>query len=116
MSEFSNLTVARYLEWDRETARAYHLNPQVHADIERLRQYVEATERAMIDERIPKQARERVINRVVFGGPEGPDAVYVSRREQMEEMAKVQMPTADAWKRLLDPSAGPVRPDEEPTP
>lgn len=117
MSEFADLTVARYMELDRETARAYHLDPQVHYDVERLRQFVNATERAMLEERIPKQVRERIINRIVFGDAEGRDAVYVNRREQMQAMAKLQMPsTADAWKRLLNPSAGPVRPDEEPTP
>jgi len=62
------------------------------------------------------QVRERVINRVVFGTPEGRGAVYLSRREQMESMAKVQLPPmADAWKRLLSPDTGPVRLDEEPT-
>lgn len=117
MSEFSDLTVARYLERDREAAHAYHLDPQVHADVERLREFVEATERAMVEERVPRQVRERIINRIVLGDPEGQDAVYVTRREQMQAMAKVGMPpTADAWKRLLDPSAGPARPDEEPTP
>jgi hypothetical protein len=34
----------------------------------------------------------------------------------MQAMAKMQMPSAEAWKRLLEPDAGPVRPDEEPTP
>lgn len=117
MSEFADLTVARYMELDRETARAYHLDPQVHYDVERLRQFVDAAERAMVDERVPRQVRERVINRIVFGDAEGRDAVYVTRREQMQATAKLHMPpTADAWKRLLDPSAGPVRPGEEPTP
>ena len=116
MSEFVDLTVARYMERDRDTARAYHLDPQVHADVERLRQYVDATERAMADEGVPRQARERVINRIVFGEPEDRDAVYVTRREQMQAMAKMQMPSAEAWKRLLEPDAGPVRPDEEGAP
>ncbi|MER6075584.1 hypothetical protein ABT187_43805 [Streptomyces sp. NPDC001817] len=44
MSERADLTVARYLEQDREAARAYHLDPQVHADVERLRQFVGARE------------------------------------------------------------------------
>ena len=115
MSEFADLTVARYLEMDREAARAYHVDPQVHAEVERLRQFVDATERAMRDERVPVETARRVINRVVFGDPRGLEAVYVSQREQMEATAKTELPTADAWKRLLDPSAGPVRPDEEPT-
>ncbi len=116
MSEFADLTVARYLELDREAARAYHHDPQVHAEVERLRQFVDATDRAMMIERIPAETRKRVINRIVFGEPGGLKAVYVSQREQMQAVAKMQpLPTADAWKRLLDPSAGPVRPDEEPT-
>jgi hypothetical protein len=113
MSDVADLAVARYLELDREAARAYHLDPQVHADVERLRQLVDVAERAMRDERVPVQMRQRVINRIVFGEPEGREAVWVTRRERVE--ATVKMPTADAWKRLLDPSAGPVGPDEEPT-
>ncbi|MER6738228.1 hypothetical protein [Streptomyces puniciscabiei] len=115
MSEFADLAVARYLENDHETARAYHLDPQVHADVERMRQFVEAAERAMRDDRVPIVTARRVINRVVFGDPGGLEAVYVSRREQMQAAAKMQPPTADAWRRLLDPDAGPVCPDEEPT-
>ena len=112
MSEFTDLAMARYMEQDRETAHAYHLDPQVHAEVERLRQFVDATERAMADERVSKQVRERIINRVVFGDPEGRDAVYVTRRERAQAMAKMQMPpTADAWKRLL----ASVCPGEEPT-
>lgn len=115
MSEFADFTVARYMELDHETARAYHLDPQVHAEIERLRQFVDATDRALMDERIPTEIRKRVINRIVFGEPDGLEAVWVSRREQMQAMVQPPL-TADAWKRLLNPSAGPVRPDEEPTP
>lgn len=114
MSEFTDDTLSRYLEKDPETARAYHLDSQVHADVERLRHLVEATERAMVDEGVPARVRERVVNRIVFGEPEGREAVYVSRREQMMAMAKLPLPT-DPWAGLPDPSAGPVRPDEEPT-
>ena len=116
MSEFGDLTVARYMELDRDTARAYHVDPQVHADVERRRQFVDAAERAMRYERVPVTTAQRVINRIVFGEPAGLKAVYVSRRAQMEATAKLEMPTTtDAWRRLLDPNAGPVRPDEEPT-
>jgi len=115
MSDFSDLTVARYLESDQEAAHACHVDPQVHADVERLRQFVDATERAMADEGVPVQVRERVVNRIVFGEPAGREAVYVSRREQMLAVAQLP-PLTDAWVGLPTPRARPVLLDEEPTP
>ena len=98
MSEFTDKTLSRYLD-AFQTRRAYHLDPQVHADVERMRMLVDAAERAMADEGVPVQTQRRVINRVVFGDPEGLEPVHLQRLEQIRSLAERAMPTADVWPR-----------------
>mgnify|MGYP001078730194 CR=1 FL=1 len=93
MSDFTDEILGRYLDRDAATRRAYHLDPRVHADVERLRQLVDAAERAMLDEGVVDKTRERVINRIVFGAPEG--SVYPTRWGDALALATLPMPTVD---------------------
>lgn len=114
MSDFTDATIGRYVDQTPEQRKAYMLDPAAHMRIETLRQTLDAVERAMAYEDIPEEARRRVINRVVWGEPEGYVDVRARVREQV--LAAYDLPTelTDAWKAIRD-GAGPVHPDEEPT-
>jgi hypothetical protein len=117
MSEFTDDALARYLNQQPGMREALHNDPVQHAQTEMVRQSLAAAERAMADEGIPEEVRRRVINRIVWGEPEG-------RVDMHAQMDRVRKQIADAYDLPPDltrawdaiPSAGPVRPDEEGTP
>jgi hypothetical protein len=116
MSEFTDRTLARYLAQQPGTREALLSDPIQHAQAERMRQTLDATDCAMADEDVPEEVRRRVINRIVWGESEG-------RVDMHAQMDKVRKQISDAYNlppdlmRVWDaiPSAGPARPGEEPT-
>ncbi|MGW5477686.1 hypothetical protein [Streptomyces sp. NPDC004008] len=112
MSEFTDGTLGRYLDQQPGMRETLLRDPVQHAQTELMRRTLEATERAMADEGVPDEARRRVVNRVVWGEPEGFVDVRARFREQV--LAAYDLPTklTDAWKTIHD-GAGPVRPDKE---
>lgn len=100
MSDFTDATIGRYVDQNAEQRKAYALDPAAHMRVEALRQTLDAVERAMAYEDIPEETRRRVINRVVWGEPEG----YVDARARVREqvLAAYDLPTelTDAWKAI----------------
>ena len=116
MSEFTDATIGRYVDQDPEQRKAYMLDPAVHLQTEVLRQTLDAVERAMAYEDVPEEARRRVINRVVWGEPEGLVDRHARVRLDREELLgayDLLSSLAGPLGPIHDPSAGPVRPDEE---
>jgi hypothetical protein len=86
-----------------------------HAQIGALRQTLTMMERALADEGISAEVRRRVINRMVWGDPEGFVDVHARMASVRKQMLAADLPPdlARAWWEL--PSTSPVRPGEEPT-
>jgi hypothetical protein len=115
VSDFSDETLGRYLGQQPGMREAFHTDPLQHAQVEWMRQILAAAERAMADEGVPDETRRRVINRIVWGEPEGQIDMHARMRETREQvLAAYDLPTelTDAWKALRVP---PVRPGEETT-
>ncbi|WP_329215201.1 hypothetical protein OG352_06280 [Streptomyces sp. NBC_01485] len=114
MSEFTDGTLGRYLGQQPGMRQALLHDAAQHMQVEALRRTLDMVERALDDEGVPHNVRHRVINRVVWGEPEG----YVDVRARMQEqvLAAYNLPTelTDAWKAIHN-GAGPVRPGEEQT-
>lgn len=98
MSEFTDDTLGRYLNQQPGMREALLHDPMQHAQAQSLRQTLAAVERAMTDEGMPDDVRRRVINRVVWGEPEGRVDVHAQMDRVRQQM-----------------SSGPVRPDKGPT-
>lgn len=115
MSDFTDRTVSRYLEQDPERRKTYALDPQAHHEIELLRRTLDATERAMTDEGVTEDVRRRVVNRVVWGEPEGLVDVHAQFRAQVLAAYDLPAQLVESWEAIAAAAAGPVRPDEEQT-
>jgi hypothetical protein len=113
MSEFTDDTLGRYVAQQPGMREALLRDPVQHQQAERLRQTLDAFERAMADECVPDEARRRAINRVVWGEPEGHVDVWAQVREQVLAAYDLPIELTDAWKAIHD-GAGPVRPDGDP--
>ncbi|MFC7817572.1 hypothetical protein ACFUTR_23360 [Streptomyces sp. NPDC057367] len=114
MSEFADATLSRYLDHQPALRDALRSDPVQAAQIEALRQTLTAMERALADEGVPQETQRRVINRMVWGDPEGIDDVYAQMLRVRKQMLAADLPPdlARAWWEL--PSTSPARPDEEP--
>lgn len=115
MSDFTDDTLGRYLDQQPGMREALLHDVVQHRQAEQLRQTLAAVERAMADEGVTNDARRRVINRIVWGEPEGLVDVHaqmVGVRKQMLA-ADLSPEFARAWREF--PNAGPVRPDGEAT-
>lgn len=116
MSEFTDDTLGRYLAQQPGMRQALLTDPVQHMQAEALRQTLAMVERALADEGVPDDARRRVVNRVVWGEPEGRVDFHARVRETRAQiLAAYDLPTelTDAWAANHAQSAGPVRPDEE---
>jgi hypothetical protein len=82
MSDYSDDSLDRYLDGNAEAKRAYLEDPIQHAQIELQRQALDAADRAMASEGIPEDVRNRVVNRIVWGEPEGLVDVHAQRIDQ----------------------------------
>ncbi|WP_329336114.1 hypothetical protein OG252_13165 [Streptomyces sp. NBC_01352] len=116
MSEFADDALGRYLDQQPGMREALLHDPVQKAQIEALRQTLTMMERALADEGIPDEVRHRLINRIIWGDPEGRVDVHARMTSVRKQMLAADLPPdlARAWWEF--PSAGPVRPDEEPTP
>lgn len=137
MSESTDDTLNRYLAQQPGMREALLTDPVQHMQAEALRRTLAMVERALIDEGLPDDVRRRVVNRVVWGESEG----FVDRHARVREWKPgdtvgpldfgitpaAPNPLSEAMRRNLahtaeemlapakDDSAGPARPDEEPT-
>jgi hypothetical protein len=113
VSDFVDEALGRYLDQQPGMREAFHTDPLQHAQVKWMRQTLAAAERAMADEGVPDEARRRVINRIVWGEPEGRVDVHARMREQV--LAAYDLPTelTDAW--AANHRVPPVRPGEETT-
>lgn len=87
MSDFTDDTFGRYLEQQPGMREALRTDPVQHAQTELTRQMLDGAERAMADEGVPDEARRRVVNRIVWGEPEGLVDVHAQRRDGQERAA-----------------------------
>lgn len=112
MSEYTDNTLSRYLDQQPGMRQALLHDPAQHMQVEALRRTLSMVERALADEGLPDDVQRRVVNRVVWGEPEG--YVDVRARVQEQVLAAYDLPTelTDAWK-TIHASVSPVRPDEE---
>lgn len=113
MSDFTDRALGRYLDQQPGIRQALIEDPVQHAQTELMRRMLDATDRAMADEGVPEEVRRRVVNRVVWGEPEGFVDVHARIREQVLAAYDLPPDLTEAWEAIH--SAGPVRPDEEPT-
>jgi hypothetical protein len=129
MSEFVDSNLGRYLDQQPGMREALHKDPAQKVQVETLRLALSMVERALIDEDVPEDARRRVINRVIWGEPEGHVDVHARMRRERELLLTSFDPSEFGFPSDSGPfaalaehvsrantSAGPVRPDEEPTP
>lgn len=80
MSDFTDDTLGRYLDQQPGMRETLLSDPAQRMQAEALRQTLAMAERAMTDEGIPHEARRRVINRIVWGEPEGYIDVHAKLR------------------------------------
>lgn len=131
MSEFVDSNLGRYLDQQPGMREALLKDPVQKMQVEALRKTLDMVERALIDEGVPEDARHRVINRVVWGEPEGHVDVHARMRREREllltsfdpsEFGRPDNPVFTepagdfSVRDELKPYAGPVRPDEETAP
>lgn len=110
MSEYTDDTLNRYLDQQPGMRRQLLHDPVQHAQTELMRRTLGALERAMVDEGVGEEAQRRIINRVVWGDPDGLRDAYAEMRRREAELHRKLPWTNPAY------GAGPVRPDEETTP
>lgn len=88
---------ARFLD-SPDAQRAYHYDPTYHHDIDLLRATLRAVDRAMREEDIPHDARQRVIRAVLHGtGPDEREAWQrVGDHEDRAALLAAAPPAAEA--------------------
>lgn len=84
MSEFINETLGRYLAQQPGMRQALLTDPVQNMQAEALRQTLNMVERALADEGVPDDVRRRVVNRVVWGEPEGSVDVHARMHRERE--------------------------------
>lgn len=116
MSEYTDDSLNRYLDQQPGMRKALLTDPVQHMQAEVLRQTLAAVNRAMADEGVSEEARRRVLNRVVWGEPEGRADVHARVREQaITAYSSMPMPSPEVLRSLVD-DVGPVGSGEEGTP
>ncbi|MDX3314661.1 hypothetical protein P1S61_37540 [Streptomyces sp. ME08-AFT2] len=110
MSEFTDDTLGRYLDQQPGMRQALLTDPVQKMQAEALRQTLSMVERALTDEGVPDDVRRRVINRVVWGEPEGFVDVHAQMEGVRRQMLAADLPPdlAKMWQDF--PSAVPERP------
>ena len=116
MSEYTDSTIGRYLDQQPGMRQALLHDPMQHALTQSMRQLLAAADRAMDDEDIPEEVRHRIVNRIVWGEPQGRVDVHAQMDRQGKAMAMSALPSAETLAALLTDGAGVVRPDEETAP
>lgn len=108
MSEYTDDVLGRYLGQHPGMREALLTDPLQHAQAESLRQTLAAVERAMADEGVSDDARRRVINRIVWGEPDGLVDVHTKVREQTIAAYDALPFPAEGWAALRDKNMGPT--------
>ena len=98
MSDFTDDTLGRYLDQQPGMRETLHTDPVQHAQTELMRQLLDAADRAMAIEGVPNEDRRRVVNRIVWGDPEGLTDVHAQRREAQERAAATWSPPVDEYR------------------
>lgn len=110
MSQHTDDTLGRYLNQQPGMRDALLRDPMQKMQAEWMRRLLAATDRAMNDEDVPEEVRRRVVNRIVWGEPEGRVDVHAQLDQQRKAMAESVMPSAETLAALLADGAGSVRP------
>lgn len=98
MSEFTDEVLGRYLDQQPGMRQALLEDPVQHAQTELMRRTLAAVERGMTDEGIPPEVRCRVVNRIVWGEPEGLVDVHARVREQVIAAYDLPAEMVEDWK------------------
>jgi hypothetical protein len=113
MSEYTDHTLNRYLDQQPGMRKVLLTDPVQHALAEQLRQTMDAVEHALINEGVPEDVRHRVINRVIWGEPEGRVDVHTQKQEQaIAAYNSMPMLSPEALRDLID-GADPVSSEEK---
>ncbi|WP_435279156.1 hypothetical protein [Streptomyces sp. 1222.5] len=115
MSEHADATLREYVNRQPELRVALLHDPLRKAQIETLRQTLATVEQALADEGLPDETQRRVINRIVWGNPEGLADVHAQMMSVRKQMLLTDLPPDIARTWWEYPSTSPARPDEEPT-
>lgn len=129
MSETVDRLINDQLNQRPGARHAYLHDPTMHGDIERARSMLTVMEAAMQHEGIPYDSAERVLNEIVSVGLDGWERDKRSRERMLlladMDPTEFRRPSSPVFTEPagdfsvtdgLKPYAGPVRPDEEPTP
>lgn len=114
MSEHTDDILGRYLDQQPGMRETLLNDPAQKLQVESLRQALTMMERALADEGIPESVARRVINRIIWGDPEGAVDVHAKMRAVRKQMLAADLPpdVARLWWEF-DPDS--VRPGEETT-
>ena len=115
MSDYTDDVLNRYLGQLPGMREALLTDPVQKMQVESLRQTLTMLERALAEEGIPDEVQRRVVNRIVWGDPEGLVDVHAQMTRVREQMLDLDLPPelARAWR---DFPGAVVDLDEEPTP
>ncbi|HEY9410779.1 MAG TPA: hypothetical protein VIP77_14460 [Jiangellaceae bacterium] len=103
MSDYSDDALDRYLAGTAEARRAYLQDPVQHAQVELQRQLLDAADRAMGAEGVLEETRQRVVNRIVWGDPEGVVDVHAQRLAAMVAAQDATAPPVDTYRLSTRP-------------
>lgn len=97
MSESTDRSFGRWLDQQPGMRQALLEDPVQHAQTELMRRTLDATDRAMADEGVPEETRRRVVNRIVWGEPEGLVDVHAKIRNQVLALYDLPSDLTEAW-------------------
>ncbi|MFL6096097.1 MAG: hypothetical protein ACJ71Y_11665 [Blastococcus sp.] len=103
MSDYSDDALDRYIAGNAEARSAYLQDPVQHAQVELQRRLLDAAERAMDAEGVPEEARQRVVNRIVWGDPEGVVDVHAQRLAAVVAAQDATAPPVDEYRLSTRP-------------
>jgi hypothetical protein len=117
MSEFVDDTLGRYLNQQPGMREALLNDPVQNMQAEMLRRTLAMTESALIDEGVSEDVRRRVINRVIWGEPEGRIDAHAQMARVRKQMLAADLPPdlAKAWQDLPTAPERPVGSEETTT-
>jgi hypothetical protein len=117
MGEFVGDALSRYLDRQPGMREALLHDPVQNMQAEMLRQTLTMVERALTDEGVPDEVRRRVINRVIWGEPEGRIDAHAQMARVRKQMLAADLPPdlAKAWQDLPTAPERPVGSEETTT-
>jgi len=103
MSDYSDDMLDRYLARSAESRRGYLEDPFQHAQAELLRRVLHSADSAMAEEGVPEDARNRVVNRIVWGDAEGLVDVHGQRVAEAVAVRDACAAPVDEYRRSTRP-------------